>query len=213
MFPPVFPIYIPLLDGLAPHGTLIWFVGVLCLWLTRYTHQLGSRWGRRYYLLSMLVRPLGIVLILVGWLALYVPQTPPGPTFRLGLLPRRNWVDVLCWLAILLFFALGLWSAATLGLRRSFLFRRTDDPLTTDGPYRIVRHPQFLSAIGITFFGSQLFNPAGFSFGVYGNLGANWSLLTLSLWVLSLLEERELVMHFGEAYREYARRVPRLVPN
>jgi protein-S-isoprenylcysteine O-methyltransferase Ste14 len=212
MFLPLFPIYVPALAGLAPYGTLVWFAGVLCLWLTRYTHQLASRWGRRYYLLSMLVRPLGILLILVGWLALYVPQHPFG-FFRLGLLPRRNAVDILCWLAIDLFFALGVWSAATLGLRRSFLFRRTDDPLITRGPYRMVRHPQFLSAIGITFFGVQLFNPAAFSFSLYGNLGANWSLFSLSLWVLSLLEERELVTHFGEEYRKYAERVPRLFPN
>ncbi|MGD2166356.1 MAG: methyltransferase, partial [Anaerolineae bacterium] len=197
---------------LVPHGTLVWFAGVLCLWLTRHTHQLGSRWGRRYYLVSMFVRPLGIVLILLGWLSLYVPQHPFGP-LRLGLLPRRNWVDVLCWLAMALFFGLGLWSAAILGLRRSFLFRRTDDPLVTRGPYSIVRHPQFLSAVGITFFGIQLFNPGAFSFSVYGNLGANWSLFALSLWVLALLEERELVAHFGEEYVEYARRVPRLLPN
>jgi protein-S-isoprenylcysteine O-methyltransferase Ste14 len=212
MFPPLFPIYVPALAALTPHGTLVWFAGVLCLWLTRYTHQLGSRWGRRYYTLSMLVRPLGIVLILLGWLALYVPQHPFG-SFRPGLLPRQNEVDVLCWLAIAFFFALGLWSVATLGLRRSFLYRRTDDPLITRGPYRIIRHPQFLSAIGITFFGIQLFNPAGFSFALYGDLGANWSLFSLSLWVLSLLEERELVTHFGEAYRAYAQRVPRLIPN
>jgi len=212
MFPPIFPLYIPALAILTPHATLVWFAGVVCLWLTRYTHQLGSRWGRRYYLLSMLVRPLGIILILLGWLALYVPEYPTGP-LRLGLLPRGGWVDVLCWLAIALFFALGLWSAVTLGLRRSFLFRRTDDPLIMDGPYRIVRHPQFLSAIGVTFFGIQLFNPAAFSFSVYGNLGANWSLFSLSLWVLALLEERELMTHFGKAYREYAERVPRLLPN
>jgi protein-S-isoprenylcysteine O-methyltransferase Ste14 len=212
MLPPIFPIYIPALAVLTPYATLVWFLGVVGLWVTRYTHQLGTKWGRGYYLLSMLVRPVGIVFILLGWLALYVPEYPFG-SLRFGLLPRRNSVDVLCWLAIALFFALGAWSVAALGLRRSFLFRRTDDPLITRGPYRIVRHPQFLSAIGITFFTIQLFNPAGFSFSVYGNLGANWSLFALSLWVLTLLEERELLAHFGEAYREYSQRVPRLIPN
>ncbi|MGD2145432.1 MAG: methyltransferase, partial [Anaerolineae bacterium] len=211
MFPPIFPIYIPALAFLTPYATLAWFFGVLFLWLTRYTHQLGARWGGHYYLLSMVVRPAGILLILVGWLALYVPEYAVG-SFRLGLLPRRNSVDIVCWLAIILFSALGVWSVATLGLRRSFLYRRTDDPLITRGPYRIVRHPQFLSAIGLTFFGIQLFNPAGFSFALYGNLGANWSLFALSLWVLALVEERELLTHFGEDYREYAQRVPRVLP-
>ncbi len=212
MFPPLFPIYIPALAALSPYAPLVWFVGVICLWLTRYTHQLGARWGRGYYLLSMLVRPTGIILILLGWLALYVPEHPIA-SFPLGLFPRRNWVDVLCWLAISIFFALGVWSVVTLGLRRSFLFRHIDDSLITRGPYQIVRHPQFLSAIGITFFGVQLFNPADFSFAIYGNLGANWSLFSLSLWVLALLEERELLAHFGEAYREYSQHVPRLLPN
>jgi protein-S-isoprenylcysteine O-methyltransferase Ste14 len=212
VLPPIFPIYIPALAALAPYATLVWFSGVLALWLTCYTHQLGARWGRGYYLLSMFVRPTGIILILLGWLALYVPEYPIG-SFTLGLFPRRNWVDIFCWLAIAVFFALGVWSVTTLGLRRSFLFRRTDDPLTTRGPYRIARHPQFLSAIGITFFGIQLFNPADFSFAIYGNLGANWSLFVLALWLLALLEERELFAHFGEAYREYSQHVPRLIPN
>jgi protein-S-isoprenylcysteine O-methyltransferase Ste14 len=219
MFPPIFPIYISALGPLYRYAPLIWMGGVSCLWLTRYTHQLGKRWGSAYYVLSALVRPIGILLIVVGWLALYAP----GPDYMLpsrpteGWLPSANWTDVLCWLAIGLFFALGLWAVATLGLRRSFLFRRLDDGLITHGPYALVRHPQFLSAIGITFFGTRLFNPAAFpslAFGVYYySLDANWALFALSLWVVSILEDRELRVHFGAEYEGYARRVPRLFPN
>lgn len=212
MFPPLFPIYIPALAPLHEWASLIWLGGVVCLWVTRYTHQLAARWGGAYYTFSMLTRPLGVALIALGWLALYAPEHPFYP-FQLGWLPRGSWVDVLIWLAILAFFALGIWSVITLGVRRSFLFRHYDDPLITHGPYALVRHPQFLSALGITFFGIILFDPVSFSFVVYGRLGANWALFAVALWTLAILEDRELEAHFGDDYRQYVQRVPRLFPN
>jgi len=219
MFPPIFPIYIRALAPLYNYAPLIWLVGICCLWLTRYTHQLGKQWGSAYYVVSTFVRPIGILLISIGWLALYAPDqryVPPGlPTT--GWLPRGNWIDILCWLAIGIFLALGIWAVLTLGLRRSFLFRHLDDRLVTCGPYAVVRHPQFLSAIGITFFVTRLFNPAAFSYFLidvyYYSLDVNWALFTLALWLLSILEDRELAAHFGKEYEEYTRRVPRLFPN
>ncbi len=219
MFPPVFPIYIEALIPLHRPAPAIWLSGVVCLWLTRYTHQLGRRWGSRFYVFSAVIRPLGILLIAVGWLALYAPDTgyPVPRIVSVGWLPMSNWTDLLCWLAIALFAGFGGWAVVVLGLRRSFLFRRVDDDLITRGPYALVRHPQFLSAIGITFFSVRLYNPAGFATlgysGYYHSLDANWALLTVALWVLSILEDRELAAHFGEAYEEYTQRVPRLFPN
>jgi protein-S-isoprenylcysteine O-methyltransferase Ste14 len=219
MFPPIFPIYVRALAPLYGYAPLIWLSGVVCLWLTRYTHQLARRWGSAYYGLSAIVRPVGILLIGIGWLALYAPDTgymPPGmPSY--GWLPWGSWTDILCWSAIAAFSAFGLWAVAALGFRRSFLFRHVDDGLVTHGPYAIVRHPQFLSAIGITFFTTRLFNPAEFptlaSGAYYHSLDANWALFTVALWVLSVLEDRELAAHFGEKYREYAARVSGLLPN
>ncbi len=219
MFPPIFPVYIPALVPLHQYAPLIWMSGVVCLWLTRYTHQLEKRLGSAYYMLSALIRPTGILLISMGWLALFAPNPGypvPGGISR-GWLPRGNWTDVLCWLAIAVLFAFGVWAIATLGLRRSFLFRHVDDGLITSGPYAIVRHPQFLSAIGVSFFVVRLFDPTDFpsvAFGAYyHSLDLNWALFTLSFWVLSILEERELKAHFGDEYEEYSRRVPRLFPN
>lgn len=219
MFPPIFPLYVGALAPLHNWAPLVWLSGVVCLWATRYTHQLAARWGSRFYALSAVIRPLGILLIGVGWAALY----SPGDEYyylsvgAVGWLPLGNWMDVLCWVAILLFLGFGGWSVAVLGVRQSFLFRRLYDKLVTRGPYALVRHPQFLAAIGVTFFGILMFNPnrfPGFAQGGFGySLGANWALFTLALWVLSILEDRELAAHFGEEYREYAKRVPRLVPN
>ncbi len=216
MFPVIFPIYIAALAPLHRSASLIWLGGVVCLWLTRYTHQLGRRWGAAYYGLSVVVRPLGVALIGAGWLALYAPMPAVSPFMgmHVGWLPRGSWTDVLWLLGIVASFALGLWAVGTLGLRRSFLFRRQEDPLIMRGPYAWVRHPQFLSAIGIAIFGALLFNPSGVTFdgGWYEMLPANCVLLTLALWLLALLEDRELAAHFGEEYRAYAARVGRLWP-
>ena len=211
MFPLV-PIYIPALVRFHDLAALIWLAGVVCLWLTRYTHQLGQRLGISYYLFSAVARPLGILLIAIGWLALYATEAPPFMHYPLGWLPQGNW-SIAFWLGILTFFGLGMWSVVILGVRRSFFFRRFDDPLITHGPYALVRHPQFLSAIGITFFGIQLFNPVESFYTTFLSPQMNWILFTCALWLLSILEDRELAAHFGTQYEEYAQRVPRLFPN
>lgn len=176
MFPIVYPFYIPELTPLHPYATLVWLAGIVCLGLTRYTHQLGRRWGALYYGFSALMRAIGILLIAAGWLALAI------------------------------FAALGVWSVLALGLRRSFLFRRVDAPLFTSGPYALVRHPQFLSAMGMALFGTTLFDPGAISWVRYGQLGMNTLLFILAFWILAILEDRELAAHFGERYEEYARR-------
>jgi protein-S-isoprenylcysteine O-methyltransferase Ste14 len=222
MFPPIFPVTISALAPLNRYAPAIWLAGVFCLWLTRYTHQLGKRWGRGYYILSAGVRPLGVLLIAVGWLALYTPGRfpymglPPGPGVLW--LPHGNATDVLCWLALLGFSALGLWAVATLGLRQSFLYRSLDDRLITHGPYALVRHPQFLSAIGMAVSGAALFDPGSLTyftvaFAYYHSPLVNAALLALALWVLAVLEDRELASHFGAEYEAYAARVRRIFPN
>jgi protein-S-isoprenylcysteine O-methyltransferase Ste14 len=211
---PVFPIYIPGLEYLFPYGTYIWLGGVILLWLTRYTHQLGNRWGKSYYLLSVILRPLGILAIAAGWLALFTPYRA-GTTVEVFPMVTYSSVEWVNWAAILLFFALGVWSVAVLGVRRSFLFRRVDDKLVTRGPYALIRHPQFLSAIGITLFNALIHTGFRLSWlsPDYSNPLLNAALFALSLWVLAVLEDRELETHFGEEYREYAKRVPRIFPN
>ncbi len=218
MFPPIFPVYVSGLEPFYEYAPLIWLSGIGCLWLTRYTHQLGERWGTAYYVFSALLRPLGMLLIATGWLVLYAtPEARWAPEhYRIGWLPVGDWLDVLCWLGVGVSTALGVWAIAVLGVRRSFLFRRVDDGLVTEGPYGLVRHPQFLSAIGITLFTTLLFDPAKFFYvgDAYPlSLSANWVFLTVAFWVLSILEDQELAAHFGKEYEEYGQRVPRLFPN
>ena len=232
---PMYPFVIPWLQPLYSYAPLLWLGGLVCLWLTRYTHQLAQRWGEGYYWASAIVRPLGVLLIAVGWMALFnfeedvlTAERPGDWEWLLGLQHDHPtplfWVNVMWMVGSVLSLGFGLWSVAVLGLRRSFLYRRLDDPLITRGPYGLVRHPQFLSAIGVTFFTVMFYITASswdYTRGKgewpvvhWGLIGiANWVLFTLALWLLAVLEDRELDTHFGADYKLYAHRVPRLFPN
>jgi protein-S-isoprenylcysteine O-methyltransferase Ste14 len=76
--------------------------------------------------------------------------------------------------------------------------------LITEGIYGRVRHPRyiavFLATVAIAFFTNHL--------AVY----ILALLLAPALYLVVLLEEKELRDRFGEAYEDYCRRVPRFIP-
>lgn len=77
------------------------------------------------------------------------------------------------------------------------------EPLRTDGLYATVRHPLMVC---------DIFWPLGWSlmFGsVIGALTPAWLVL---IWAGTHLEEESLVRAYGDAYRAYQSRVPRLFP-
>jgi len=75
-------------------------------------------------------------------------------------------------------------------------------PITVAGPYRWVRHPLYLFAI--------------LTFWSFPDLTTDRLLFNLlwTVWIVigAYLEEIDLIAEFGDAYREYQRRVPMLVP-
>jgi len=76
--------------------------------------------------------------------------------------------------------------------------------LLREGIYGVVRHPRYLSAL-VSLVGIAL---ASNYIGLYILV-----LLLLPVGHLTMvLEERELVERFGDAYRQYQREVPRLIP-
>ncbi len=92
---------------------------------------------------------------------------------------------------------LGRWFSGTFGVKPGH-------ELVTDGPYAVTRHPIYSGLVG-ALAGSALV----------------WdSLLTMALavvllvpfWRHTVIEETLFIQHFGDAYRRYQRRVPRLVP-
>ena len=78
------------------------------------------------------------------------------------------------------------------------------EPLRTDGLYSVVRHPLMVC---------DIFWPLGASL-IFGSiigiaLTAVWLLM---VWVLTRVEEEALVREYGDVYRDFQARVPRLFP-
>jgi protein-S-isoprenylcysteine O-methyltransferase Ste14 len=75
-------------------------------------------------------------------------------------------------------------------------------PIVVEGPYRWVRHPLYSCILALLWI-----RPEMMADGLV--LSILWS-----AWIIlgTVLEERDLVADVGDAYREYQRRVPMLVP-
>lgn len=78
------------------------------------------------------------------------------------------------------------------------------EPLRTSGLYSVVRHPLMLC---------DAFWPLGWSL-IFGSVTgtALTPVWLLVIWVLTQVEEESLVREYGDAYRAYQARVPRLFP-
>ncbi len=101
---------------------------------------------------------------------------------------------------------LFIWARQSLGSSYSGHISVTDEQsLVQRGPYRLIRHPaytgHFLMAAGLSLGYSSL---AGFTAIVI--------LLLPGLIYRMNIEERLLIAHFGDAYRQYIRATKRLVP-
>ena len=76
--------------------------------------------------------------------------------------------------------------------------------LLQEGAYAWVRHPRYLALVLVAL-----------SIALFANHLATWVLAVVCvpvLYLVTLVEERELVDRFGEQYRMYQRHVPRLIP-
>jgi len=82
---------------------------------------------------------------------------------------------------------------------------RKEHELVKDGPFRWIRHPIYLGAI-LELVGAMLFLNAGYT-----------AIAFLVLFVPSLiarirLEERAMIAQFGDAYHDYIRTTPAVIP-
>jgi protein-S-isoprenylcysteine O-methyltransferase Ste14 len=134
-----------------------------------------------------------------------------GPTETLLVAPEPlRW----CLRGLFVLSLLGFaWGARALGpfdvlglraIRRHLRGEESREPrFTVRGPYRWVRHPFYFFALVL--------------FWAYPEVTADRLLFNVlwTVWVVggTVLEERDLVVTFGEPYREYQRRVPMLLPS
>jgi protein-S-isoprenylcysteine O-methyltransferase Ste14 len=102
--------------------------------------------------------------------------------------------------------SLRLWSFRTLGRYFTFTVQTSSDqPVITDGPYRVIRHPSYAGLL-LVIVAAGLF------------IGNWWSLVCLTVAIAGGLvfrirvEERALMQNLGDGYRVYAATHKRLVP-
>jgi methanethiol S-methyltransferase len=88
-----------------------------------------------------------------------------------------------------------------LGIRYSIDSTSTPQ-LVTNGLHRFVRHPLYTTSLIVLYLASPM--------------SLNWLAFAIScnvyFFVGSIFEERKLVREFGDAYRAYQQRIPRLLP-
>lgn len=154
------------------------------------------------HLIAIAVLPFSVAVVVPTWLA-----RRDGVTLAPGAGPAELALQALG--AILLGVGLLLFAAS---LRRFVTqgegtLAPWDPPrrLVVRGPYRYVRNPMISGVVTVLF---------GEAAVLLSRPHLLWALLFLSVNVvyIPLVEEPFLALRFGEAYREYCRHVPRLVP-
>jgi protein-S-isoprenylcysteine O-methyltransferase Ste14 len=98
-----------------------------------------------------------------------------------------------------------------------YLKMKKKEGLVTSGPYRLVRHPQYfgiiLSTIGLTSWSVWILNH---TFGI-GFLSSSqtidvWFIQLFAYVILASIEEAYLAKNHAEAFKNYIKQVPLLVP-
>jgi len=178
-------------------NTLMWDVWVVS-WIVAvvWSRPTAARPARLDQLIHWLPTLVGLFLLAFGSIA---------TNFRpLWLLPEAvHWALVGACAAGLLF---TWWARIALGsLWSGSVGRKADHTVIQSGPYRFVRHPIYTGLI-----------LAAFAQALEIGQGANLLgavLMTFGFWLKARLEERFLSQELGpEAYADYRRRTPMLVP-
>ena len=125
-------------------------------------------------------------------------------------IPLPDWFRLIMVGVAALSIPFTLWGYRTLGKNwvhgmdpSKFLLKK-EHVLVTNGPYRYVRNPIYLGAFVFII--------------ALALVAANWLLLLPALPIITIIyaqigrEELMLIDRFGDEYREYMRRTPRLIP-
>jgi protein-S-isoprenylcysteine O-methyltransferase Ste14 len=158
--------------------------------------EAAKRWYRIGFVITAVLTLIPLVLLLLG-----LPDTT-----LYSVQPPWRWVMVLGQLAAL---AALVWTVMSteplefIGIRQMSRerasFRTT---LTTHGLYRVSRHPMYFTSMLVMWLSPRM----------SVNLLTLFALMSLYFVIGSYHEEMLLVKQFGQAYRHYRRRVPRIFP-
>jgi protein-S-isoprenylcysteine O-methyltransferase Ste14 len=109
---------------------------------------------------------------------------------------------VLFWVGI----SLRLWSFHTLGRYFTFIVQTSSDqPVITDGPYRLIRHPSYAGLLLVVM-------AVGLFIGNWLSLVSLTIAIAVGLVFRIRVEEQALLHNLGDSYRDYAATRKRLVP-
>ena len=124
---------------------------------------------------------------------------------RLAGPPREAWLAAAGLALVIAGLGLVLWAKLALGrwFAAGFMVKEGQE-LRTSGPYAITRHPIYTGVLA-TFAGAALVWNSGLTLLLA-------AFFAVPLYFHTVVEEAILEQHFGVAYRDYRRRVPRLVP-
>ncbi len=149
----------------------------------------------------LVVNPLAAVLLIAQRLDVIDPtHVTIGAPWLLTLL------EIIGLLKYLVGFLLMAWALTQLGKNYQLggSVPRTEDRMVTGGPYRLVRHPMYTAALGISLGLALLTQSLAFLtvFCAY-----------VALVVLLIpLEEKGLLRVYGEGYAEYRRKTRKVIP-
>jgi protein-S-isoprenylcysteine O-methyltransferase Ste14 len=127
------------------------------------------------------------------WDRWLLPRALEMPLVPLGLLVTLTGAALAIWGRL----RLGRWFTGSFGVK-------VGHELVTDGPYGVTRHPMYTGLL-LMVLGAALTWDSALTLLLA-------LLLAVPFFLHTVYEEALFEQHFGEAYREYQRRVPRLVP-
>ena len=182
---------------------LITWAFILPLNIIRVTGHLFIRFFRRFGIFSFL---LYIVLCLACAFLIFLNSNLflQGKMFKNNITISAIGIIFLClglFLHVLGFKTLGI--KAVFGIPE-ILSKKEKGILIINGPFLLVRHPLYLG---------QLFLIIGLLLLTFElSLFLLLAIVIIFVWPVTILEEKELIERFGQAYIDYQKRVPRILP-
>jgi protein-S-isoprenylcysteine O-methyltransferase Ste14 len=189
----------------AGHDVAVWCIdGAWAVWLAIWV-ALSGRVKPVAARESLFRRAAHILPLLVAAFLLFY-RTPHGDTWlERGLLPRRDWLVDAAAILVVTGLAFAVWARLILaGNWSGTVTLKHDHDLIRTGPYAWVRHPIY----------------TGLLTAMLGNAVAideRRGLLALAIITVAFLykmrtEEAFMTQAFGDRYRDYADKVPALIP-